>query len=90
MGSLPAPRTNEAEENISHYLLVIIDELETLVELLSEDTIEEFNVTGFSSHAATLDTTYTLLSSLLTGLHSKGYQDSKNKDQYRRNIYGKC
>ncbi|HMK27169.1 MAG TPA: PKD domain-containing protein, partial [Chitinophagaceae bacterium] len=68
-----------AEENISHYLLVIIDELETLVELLSEDNIEEFDVAGFSRHAATLDETYTLLNGLLTGYHSKGYQVAKIK-----------
>ncbi len=79
MESLPAPKSNAAEENISHYLLIILDELEELAELLSEEDIAAFDTAAFASHATILDTAYVALTGLLTGYHSKGYQVEKIK-----------
>ncbi|MEP7110786.1 MAG: hypothetical protein ABI760_22520 [Ferruginibacter sp.] len=73
MVSLPAPQFNAPTENISYYILIILDELEEIADLLQEENIEAFNNEGFIAHANKLKDAYSKLNTLLKGYHSTEY-----------------
>ncbi|HZL09950.1 MAG TPA: PKD domain-containing protein [Prolixibacteraceae bacterium] len=77
MGSLPAPKTNDEVENITYYILIIIDELEELAGLLSEPNIEVFNIASFMVHAEKLSEASAKLDKLLSAYSLTEYQIDK-------------
>jgi len=77
MISLPPPRTNTAEENITYYILIIIDELEELAGFLAEKNIEDFDITGFMGHGEKLKKACDKLDKLLTAYNLTEYQVEK-------------
>lgn len=73
MSTLPAPKTNTAEQIVPYYILIIIDELEQLVALLAEPDIKKFNLESFKIHADKLQDASSKLSTILSAYHSTGY-----------------
>ncbi|MEO6548949.1 MAG: PKD domain-containing protein [Ferruginibacter sp.] len=76
---LPEPQTNASTENISYYILILIDELEELGNLLKDEDIAVLNEESFVSHADKLAEASSKLDKLLTGYHTTEYQVEKIK-----------
>ena len=73
MGSLPIPKTNTPDQTMPYFILVIIDEMEVLVNLLSKENIDEFDAIAYGIHSAKLDDAASKLAKLLSAYHSTEY-----------------
>jgi len=80
MSGLPAPAVEAAPaENITYYALILIDELNELITLLSEEDIIKFKSVAFVDSVAGLDDAYTHMGPLVSSYNSRQYFIDKIK-----------
>jgi hypothetical protein len=73
MAGLPRPRTSNTVENIQYYVLILIDEMESLTNLLDSENIASFDVESYNRHVATLNTACIRFGDLLTSYKKTDY-----------------
>ncbi len=73
MAGLPGPKTVNAVENIQHYVLILIDEMEAIIKLLESENAGDFEIEAFNRHVAALDKVCSKLGDLLGSYKKTDY-----------------
>jgi hypothetical protein len=73
MAGLPRPRTSNTVENIQYYVLILIDEMESLTNLLDSENVSDFDIESYNRHVATLNNACIRFSDLLTSYKKTDY-----------------
>ncbi len=77
--TIPVPTNSSPADNISHYMLILIDELNSLSAIASTEDIENFDEAGFNTHVDRLKDAHGKLLEYVAGFHSKAYLVAKMK-----------
>ncbi len=73
MAGLPRPRTSNTVENIQYYVLILIDEMESLTNLLDSENVGDFDIKSYNRHVATLNSVCIRFGDLLTSYKKSEY-----------------
>jgi len=73
MAGLPKPKTTAPVENIQHYVLILIDEMEAITNLLESENVGDFEIEAFNSYVATIENACNKLGDLLESYKKTDY-----------------